>query len=104
MFRKIGLTISYFIAGVYVFCILDPAFYCWQHGCHGPELDGFMPAFFLTPIGAIASVFCLYHSVQNIRRKSRPWLFWPLALLFGLVLAGVAALIASFVIYIAKRR
>ena len=55
MLRKLGFAISYFIAIVYFLEILLPSIYCLQHGCRGPEGDAFMPAFFLTPLGAIAT-------------------------------------------------
>ena len=56
MLRKLGLAISYFIAIVYILLILWPLLYCYQHQwCKGAgELDAFMPAFMLTPLGAIA--------------------------------------------------
>ena len=59
MLRKLGLAISYFIAVVYLLLILLPLLYCYQHQwCKGPgEGDGFMPAFMLTPLGAIATAF-----------------------------------------------
>jgi hypothetical protein len=100
MLRRLGLTISYFVAIVYILSILWPALYCFQHGCRGPELDAFMPAFALTPIGAIATAFSLHNTIQNIRKNdSRSWLFWPLAIIFSIVLLGVVVLIALFVFY-----
>ena len=99
MLRKLGLAISYFIAIVYVLSILLPSIYCLRHGCKGPEGDAFMPAFFLTPIGAIATAFSLYNAIQQIRkRQSWSWVFWPLAIIFAIVLLGAIALIA-WVIY-----
>jgi hypothetical protein len=102
MLRKLGLAISYFIAIVYIFSILLPSLYCFQHhGCRGPgELDAFMPAFALTPLGAIATAFSLRNAIQHIRkRQSWSWVFWPLAIIFAIVLLGVIALIALFIYY-----
>jgi len=42
--------------------------------------------------------FTLNNCGQNIRGNSRPWLFWPLAILFALVLLGVVALVVFFVV------
>jgi hypothetical protein len=70
MLRKVGLAISYFIAIVYFFSILLPAVYCLQHGFKGPgELDAFMPAFMLTPLGAIATAFSLHNAVTTDQKK-----------------------------------
>ncbi len=81
MLHKLGLTISYFVAVVYILSILWPALYCLEHGCRGPELDAFMPAFALTPVGAIGTAFALHNTIQNIRKKSpSSWVFWPLAI------------------------
>ncbi|HLY40732.1 MAG TPA: hypothetical protein VKR52_05930 [Terracidiphilus sp.] len=104
MFRRVGLAICYFVAGVYVLSILLPAVYCLRHGCKGPDGDAFMPAFFFTPVGAFATALCLYHSIQSIRRKSWPGLFWPLTILFSVVLLGVAALIVLFVVEMTLHR
>jgi hypothetical protein len=100
MLRKLGLAVSYFVAVVYILSILWPSVYCLQHGCSGPDLDAFMPAFLFTPLGGIATAFSLHNAIQNIRRKdSRSWLFWPLAVVFAIVLLGVIVLIALFVFY-----
>ncbi|SPF47307.1 membrane hypothetical protein [Candidatus Sulfotelmatobacter kueseliae] len=106
MLRKLGLAISYFIAIVYIFSILLPSLYCFQHGCRGPgELDAFMPAFALTPLGAIATAFSLHNAIQQIRkRQSWSWAFWPLAIIFAIVLLGVIALIALFIYYTVSHR
>ncbi len=106
MSRKLGLAISYFVAIIYVFSILLPCLYCFQHGCRGPgELDAFMPAFALTPFGAIATAFALHNAVQHIRKgQSWSWAFWPLAIIFVIVLLGVIALIAIFIYYSAFHR
>jgi len=100
MLRKIGLAISYFVAIVYIFSILLPAVYCFRHGCKGPgELDAFMPAFLFTPIGTIATALSLRNAVQHIRKRhSWSWAFWPLAILFAIVLLGAIAFI-SWVVY-----
>ncbi|MGC2446074.1 MAG: hypothetical protein WA477_00410 [Candidatus Sulfotelmatobacter sp.] len=105
MLRKVGLAISYFIATVYIFTILLPAVYCYRHGCKGPELDAFMPAFALTPFGAIGTAFSLRNAIQQIRRKSSwSWLLWPLAIIFAIVLLGVIALVAVGIYYTASHR
>jgi hypothetical protein len=95
MLRRIGLGISYFVAIVYFLSILLPGLYCLRYGCRGPgELDAFMPAFALTPIGLIATGFSLYNAVQQIRRgKPSAWVFWPLATIFAVVLVVVIGLI-----------
>ena len=105
MLRKIGLGLSYFIAIVYILSILLPALYCYRHGCSGPDLDGFMPAFALTPLAAIATAFSLRNAIQHIRKKQPwSWAFWPLAILFALVLLGVLALVALFIYYTVLHR
>jgi hypothetical protein len=105
MLRKLGLAISYFVAIVYFFSILLPCLYCLQHGCKGPEIDAFMPAFALTPFGAIATAFSLHNAIQHIRkRQSWSWIFWPLAIIFAIVLLCVVALIAFFIYHTAFRR
>jgi Ni/Fe-hydrogenase subunit HybB-like protein len=105
MLRKLGLAISYFIAILYILSILLPSIYCLRDGCRGPELDAFMPAFALTPLGAIATAFSLYNAIQHIRkRQSWSWVFWPLAIIFAIVLLGVIVLIALVVYYTAFRR
>jgi hypothetical protein len=106
MLRKLGLTISYFIAIVYILSIVLPAIYCLQHGCKGPgELDAFMPAFALTPLGAIATAFALHNSIQQIRREhSWSWIFWPLAVIFSIVLLAVIAFIGWMVYQTATHR
>ena len=100
MLRRVGLAIAYFIASVYILSILLPAVYCFRHGCRGPgELDAFMPAFLLTPIGTIATAFSLHNTIQHIRkRQSWSWVFWPLAIIFAIVLLGAIAFI-TWVVY-----
>ncbi len=107
MLRKLGLGISYFIAIVYILLIVLPCLYCYQHGwCKGPgEGDAFMPAFALTPLGAIGTAFSLRNAIQQIRKKqSWSWIFWPLAIIFAIVLLGVIALVALFIYYTVLRR
>jgi hypothetical protein len=106
MLRKLGLAISYFIAIVFVLSIVLPSIYCLRNGCKGPgELDAFMPAFMLTPLGAIATAFSLHHAIQQIRkRQSWSRAFWPLAIIFTMVLLAVIALIALFVYYTVLHR
>jgi hypothetical protein len=106
MLGKLGLAISYFVAAVYILSILLPSIYCLRHGCKGPgELDAFMPAFALTPFGAMATAFSLHNAIQHIRkRQSWSWVFWPLAIIFAIVLLGVIALIVVFIYYTAVHR
>jgi len=106
MSNKLGLGIAYFVAIVYVLSILLPCLYCLQHGCKGPgELDAFLPSFGLTPFGGIATAFSLRHAIQQIRRgQSWSWVFWPLAIVFAIVLLGVIALIALVIYYTAFHR
>lgn len=102
MSRRVGLAISYFVSIVYVLSIYFPAVYCLQHGCKGPEGDAFMPAFFLTPLGAIATAFSLHNAIQNIRKKqSWSWVFWPLAIIFAIVLLGAIAFVVMLIIELA---
>ena len=100
MLRKLGLAISYFVAIVYILLIVLPSVYCLRHGCRGPgELDAFMPAFMLGPWGAVASAFSLHNAIQHIRKRhSWSWAFWPLAIIFAIVLLGTIAFFA-WVIY-----
>ncbi len=106
MLGKIGLAISYFIASIYILSIVLPSIYCLRHGCKGPgELDAFMPAFMLTPMGAIATAFSLRNAIQRIRkRESWSWVFWPIAIILAMVLLGIAALMAVFIYYTATHR
>ncbi len=103
--RKLGLAITYFIASVYFLLILSPCIYCLQHGCRGPEGDAFMPAFFLTPVGTIATAFSLYNAIQQIRkRQSWSWVFWPLATIFAIVLLAAIGFIALLIYHLTFRR
>jgi hypothetical protein len=107
MLRRVALGIAYFIACVYVLLIVLPCLYCYQHNwCRGPwEGDAFMPAFMLTPVGAIATAFSLRNAIQQIKRRQPwSWAFWPLAFIFGVVLVGVIAVIGIGVYYIAVHR
>lgn len=104
--RRLGLIVSYLIAVVYIFSILLPSIYCFRHGCRGPgELDAFMPAFAFTPFGTIATAFSLHNSIQNIRKTpSSSWLFWPLAIMFSIVLVGVVVLVVLVIYHTAFHR
>ena len=106
MLRRLGVAISYFVSIVYVLSILLPSVYCLRHGCRGPgELDAFMPAFGLTPFGAIAAAFSLHNAIQHIRkRQSWSWVFWPLAIIFATVLLGVIAFIVWLIYETASHR
>ena len=104
--RRLGLAISYLVSSVYILSILLPSVYCLRHGCKGPgELDAFMPAFGLTPFGAIASAFSLRNAIQHIRkRQSWSWVFWPLAIVLATALLGVIAFIVWFIYESASHR
>jgi hypothetical protein len=104
--RGLGLAISYFVSMVFVLSILLPSVYCLRHGCRGPsELDAFMPAFGLTPFGAIATALSLHNAIQHIRkRQSWSWVFWPLAIIFATVLLSVIAFIVWIVYETASHR
>jgi hypothetical protein len=106
MLRKLGLAILYFLAIVYFLSILLPSIYCLRHGCKGPaELDAFMPAFMLIPFGGMATAFSLRHAIRQIRER-QPWLwvFWPLAIIFVIVLLATIAFIAWMVYETAAHR
>ena len=106
MLRKVGITISYFIAIVYIVSIVLPGLYCLRQGCKGPgELDAFMQAFMLTPLAAIATAFSLQNAIQQIRkRQAWSWIFWPLAAIFAIVLLGVIVVVGLIVYYTAVHR
>jgi len=104
MFLKVVLTISYIITGVYILSIVMASVYCYTHGCKGPDLDAFMPAFFFTPLGAITTVFCLIDAAQHIKRRQWTWVFWPLAIIFSIILLGVVVLVALLIYYTAFHR
>ena len=98
MLRKLGVAVSYFTASVYILSIVLPSVYCLQHGCRGPELDAFMPAFALIPVGSIATAFSLRNAIQQIRKsQSWSWVFWPLAIIFAIVLLGTIVLVARVI-------
>jgi hypothetical protein len=63
-----------------------------------------MPAFALTPIGAIATAFSLRNTIQHIGRRNFSWAFWPLAVIFSTVLLGVFALVALIIYHTAFHR
>jgi hypothetical protein len=106
MLRKIGVAISYVIAIVYILSIVLPSIFCLQHGCKGPgELDAFMPAFALIPIGGIATAFSLRNAIQQIRtRQSWSWVFWFAAIVFAIVLLGTLAIAALLIYFTAFHR
>ncbi len=106
MLRNLGLAIAYFIAVVYILSILLPSVYCFRHGCKGPgELDAFMPAFLLIPFGGMATAFSLRNAIQHIREKqSWSWAFWPLAMVFAIVLLCTIAFIAWVIYQTASHR
>jgi hypothetical protein len=105
MLRRLALAVPYIIAIGYILSILLPGYYCLTHGCRGPgELDAFMPAFLFTPLGAIATAFSLHNTIQHIRKNDSLWLYWPLAVIFSMVLLGVLVLIVWIVYHTALRR
>lgn len=105
MVRKVALAILYFVSVGYIFLIVSASVYCLQHGCKGPEGDIFMPAFFLTPLGIIAVALSLSHSIQQIRKRQPwSWLFWPLAIIFAVVLMAAVAFIVMLIYELASHR
>ncbi|HEX8813887.1 MAG TPA: hypothetical protein VF753_00145 [Terriglobales bacterium] len=104
VFRKVGLGIAYFVAILYILLIVSPAMYCLQHKCWGPDLDGFMPAFFLSPWATVAMGFTLGNAIQHIRKKQSVWLFWPLVIVFAIVLLATIALLAWIFFFTAFHR
>jgi hypothetical protein len=106
MLRRLGVAIAYFITIVYLLLILLPSLYCYRTGCKGPgELDAFMPAFFLVPLGGIATAFSLRNAIQHIRKRgSWSWFFWPAAIVFATLLLATIAFIGILVYYTAFRR
>ncbi len=105
MLRRLGLVISYVFTVIYILSILLPSLYCYRNGCRGPgELDAFMPAFLFTPLGGITTAVSLNNAIQHIRKKQSLWVFWPLAIIFGTILLGVAALIGIIIYYTASHR
>ena len=91
MLRKLGLGISYFIAIVYILLIVLPCLYCYQHGwCKGPgEGDAFMPAFALTPLGAIGTAFRCATPYNKSEKNNRGPGFFRLLRLFSRLFSSV---------------
>jgi hypothetical protein len=82
------------VAGLFAVSIMMPAAYCAQHGCEGPDLDGFMPALFLAPFGTVAVAVSLWGVVRRLRGGGAwVWVLWPVAVGEGVILAGVAGVI-----------
>jgi hypothetical protein len=105
MARKVALALLYFVSIGYVFLIVSASVYCLQHGCKGPEGDIFMPAFFLTPVGVVAVALSLRHSIQQIKKRQRwSWLFWPLTIIFAIVLLAAVAFIVMLIYELATHR
>jgi hypothetical protein len=88
------------VAIVYILSILLPAAYCLRHGCQGPELDAFMPAFFLVPAGAIAAGFSLGNAIQHSKKETG----WPVAVIFSVVLVATILFTGWIVYHTALRR
>jgi hypothetical protein len=72
---RIVRAIAFVIAAVWILSILWAADYCVVHGCSGPNgnnIDGFLPAAALAPIGAPAFIWSLVMIVRTIlARKSK---------------------------------
>ena len=72
--------------------------------CNGPDGHGFMPAFFLTPFGGLATAFSLWHAIQQIRKKDPwSWFFWPFAIIFAIVLIAVITFVAIGIVAVSFR-
>jgi len=105
MLRRVGLAICYALTTGYILSVLLPAVYCFRHGCKGAgELDAFMPAFLFTPLGAIVTGISGIHAVEQIKKGRSPWLFWPLTIIFFLILLGVLALVAALIYHTVLHR
>jgi hypothetical protein len=64
-----------------------------------------MPAFFLTPVGAIATAFSLRNAIQQVRKRQPwSWVFWPLAIIFAIVLLGAIAFIGLLIYQLSIHR
>ena len=57
-------------AGIWLLLLVYPSGYCLENGCSGPvggqNIDGFIPAFAFTPIGAPALLWSLYVLAKRI--------------------------------------
>jgi hypothetical protein len=103
--RQAGFAICFFVTILYIFLIVSPSIYCLTHGCRGPgEGDAFMPAFFLSPWGAIATAFSLGHAIHNVRKGQRTWIFWPLAVIFAIVLLATIAFFGMLIYELSTHR
>jgi hypothetical protein len=64
--------IAFVIAVLWVLLVLSAAEYCLVHGCSGPNgnnIDGFLPAFALAPIGAPALIWSFVILLRWAGRK-----------------------------------
>lgn len=65
-------SIAFVIAALWVFSVLWASEYCLIHGCSGPtgnNIDGFLPAFALAPIGVPAFIWTLVILLRWAWRK-----------------------------------
>jgi hypothetical protein len=70
---RIVRYIAYLIAALWIASILWASEYCFLHGCsgqNGNNIDGFLLAFALAPIGAPAFIWSLILLFRWARRKS----------------------------------
>ncbi len=58
--------ITFIAAFLWIFLILWPLSYCISKGCSGPDLDGFMPAFLLTPYGLPCFIWTIFYILKKI--------------------------------------
>ena len=64
--------IAFVIAALWIFSILWAADYCLMHGCSGPNgnnIDGFLLAFALAPIGLPSLIWSLFILLRTIATK-----------------------------------
>ncbi len=88
--QKLGVIISWLVAVLYALSLILPTGYCLIHGCRGAQGDTFMPAFFLTPFGILATIVAFISAVRNIKDKHPlSGAYWPFAIVFASVLLGM---------------
>ncbi len=105
LFQWAIIIIIHAISGLFVLSLGLPSAYCFQHGCRGPELDGFMPALMLAPFGAPALALSMRATIRKMRSGS-PWSYigWPIVIVQGTTLAGVAGFIVVAIVWLVGRR
>jgi hypothetical protein len=65
---RIVRYIAFVIAALWIFSILWAVDYCVMHGCSGPNgnnIDGFLPAFALAPVGVPSLIMEPFDSAPN---------------------------------------